>query len=68
VSVTRHPTALYHMVVSSSRSYADCLLSMEAERQASGAAESGSDAGADAVSRRLDALVRCRGGTDLVDW
>jgi hypothetical protein len=32
VSVTRHPTVLYRMVVSSSRSYADRLLSMEAER------------------------------------
>jgi len=27
-----HPTALYHMVVSSSQSYADRLLSIEAEQ------------------------------------
>ena len=55
VSVTRHPTALYHMVLSSSRSYADHLLSIEAERWASAAAGSGS--AADAVGSQLHALV-----------
>jgi hypothetical protein len=33
VSVTMHPTVLYHIVVSSHRPHADRLLSMEAERQ-----------------------------------
>jgi hypothetical protein len=46
-----NPTALYHTIVSSSRSYADHLLAIEAERWASGAAGSGS--AADAGSRRL---------------
>jgi len=32
VSVTMHPTALYHMITSTSRSYAYFFLSMEAER------------------------------------
>ncbi len=32
MSVTMHPTALYHMVVSSRQPHADLLLSMEAER------------------------------------
>jgi hypothetical protein len=40
------PTALYHMIVSSHRPHTDLLLSMEAERCASGAADSWSDEGA----------------------
>src|SRR5438105_4917808 len=58
MSVTRHPTVLYRMVVSSSRSSADRLPSMEAERRASAAPGSRSDAGAQAVRRRLQADVR----------
>jgi hypothetical protein len=44
---------LHHIVVSSCRFYGNLLLSVEAERQVSGAAESGSDVGADAGGRRL---------------
>jgi hypothetical protein len=54
VGVTTHPTVLYHIVVSLSRPHAHLLLSIEAERRASGAAGSGS--GADAVRRHLHAL------------
>jgi hypothetical protein len=39
-------TVLYHMIVSYSRPPANLLLSVEAERHASGAADSRSDAGA----------------------
>jgi len=61
VSMTMHPAVLYHMGVSFSQPHADLLLSIEAERHASGAGKSGSEARADAVPRRLDALVRCYG-------
>jgi hypothetical protein len=40
VSVTMHPTALYHIVVSLSRSHAELLLSTDAERPSSPAAGS----------------------------
>ena len=53
--VTMDQTALYPMVISSHRPHADCLLSMEAERCGSGAADSGSEGRADAVYRRLQA-------------
>ena len=36
--MTIHPTALYPMIVSSSQSYTNYILSMEAERWASAAA------------------------------
>ena len=58
VSVTMHPTALYHMVISLRRSYADRLLSMEAERWRSAAAGSGSEGRADAVGSQVQCLVR----------
>jgi hypothetical protein len=44
MSMTRHPTVLYHMIVSSHQLYANVLLSMEAERWASGAANGRSEA------------------------
>src|SRR5947207_976132 len=57
-----HPTALYCIVVSLSRIHAKLLLSLEAERCASAAAGSGSEARADAVGSRLQAVVRHGGG------
>src|SRR6266571_8722742 len=60
VSVMMNPTVLNHTVISSHRPHADLFLSVEAERRASGAPESGSEA--DAVSRRLHAVVRGFGG------
>ena len=53
------PTPLHHMVVSLRESPADRLLSMEAERYASGAAKSWSDAGAEAIGGRLVGIGRC---------
>src|SRR5881409_1846136 len=64
MSMTIHPTVLHHMIVSSRQLHADLLLSMEAERYASGAAESGS--AADAVSRRLHAVLGAGEGRDTV--
>jgi hypothetical protein len=58
MSVTMHPMALHHMGFSSSQPHADLLLSIEAERCASAAPGSGSDVGADAGGRRLQAVVR----------
>ena len=55
-----HPTALHHIVISSHWPHAS-LLSMEAERWASGAAGSGSEGRASAGSRRLHALVPAGG-------
>src|SRR5438093_6671943 len=46
MSMTIHPAVLRHMIVSSRQSHADLLLSREAERQDSGAANGRSDAGA----------------------
>ena len=59
MSMTMHSAVLYHKVVSFSPPHADPLLSMEAERQVSGAAKSGSEVRADALRRRLQTLVRC---------
>jgi hypothetical protein len=55
------PTVLYHMVVSSYRPHSDRHLSLEAERCASGAPNSRSEARAEAVGRRLQAVVRLGG-------
>jgi len=52
------PTVVRRMAVSLRQLYADFLLSMAAERRASGAGSSRSDAGAEAVPRRLQAVVR----------
>ena len=51
--MTIHPTVLYHMIVSPHQLHARLLLPMEAERQRSPAAESGSaaDAGGSQVQR-----------------
>src|SRR5262249_46982398 len=54
MSVTMFPMVLYYMVVSLDRPYADLLLSMEAERQVSAAAGSGS---ADWVGRGRGSLL-----------
>jgi len=43
MSVTMHPMTLYHMVVPSRQPHADLLLSIEAERRASGAGSSRSE-------------------------
>ena len=58
MSMTMHPAVLYHIVISSRRPHADLLLSMEAERYASGAADSRSEARAEAIGGRLHAIVR----------
>jgi hypothetical protein len=62
VRVTMHPTALYHIVVSPSRSYTDCLLAIAAERWRSPAAGSGSDARAGAVGSQVQRCVRSSSG------
>src|SRR5262249_43373862 len=54
--VTMDPTALYHIVVSSHRPHANLLLSLKAERHGSGAGNSRSDVGAEAISSRLHAI------------
>jgi hypothetical protein len=46
------------MIISSPWPPADLLLSLDAEREVSAAAGSGSEAGADAVSGRLQTLYR----------
>src|SRR5262252_9628601 len=57
VHVTNHPTALYYMVVSVCGGHTCLLPPIEAERCASAAAGSGSEARADAGGSRLQAIV-----------
>jgi hypothetical protein len=64
--MTMHPAVLYPMVASFSQPHADLLLSIEAERCGSGAANSGSEARADAVCRRLQPVVRRETGHRLL--